>query len=349
MFENLNEIIFSIFLFLIVLFFYLHIQFQFKTSNEHEIYEIEQELSKEKLEEICDLRQPIILDTTEELSQLIPLFSKNNIVNEFSSYEIKIRNKQNIGTNDDMFIPIQLLIVDKLFSKDASHNYYSENNHDFLYESGLLKNIKSNDFIIKPQMSCNSLYDFMFGPENAETKLKYDVNYRNYIMPTDGQISVRLIPPKYEKYLNLEIDYEFFEHRSNVNVWNPQEKYMKKIKYLDVSLPVGKLLYIPPYWMYSIKFHQTSTLLFMKYQTYMNICAISPKLIMRLLQSHNIKSTYLKKVELKNIIEPSVQQLENTEQESSPPLTFDDIKIDEIKIEETKIDEIIITDDSSNK
>jgi hypothetical protein len=100
MFENFEEIILSIFVFLIVLFFYLHIQFQFKTSNDLEIYEIENEVSKEKLEEIFDLRQPVALNVTEELSQLMPLFERNNISKEFSSYEIKIRNKTNIGTPD---------------------------------------------------------------------------------------------------------------------------------------------------------------------------------------------------------------------------------------------------------
>ena len=51
----------TIFIFCIVLFLYLHIQFHLKTSNDLEIYTIE-EPSKEKLEEICDLRQPVIID-----------------------------------------------------------------------------------------------------------------------------------------------------------------------------------------------------------------------------------------------------------------------------------------------
>ena len=289
MFDNFEEIMFFIFIFIIVLFFYLHIQFQFKTSNDLEIYEIENEVSKEKLEEIFDLRQPVALNVTEELSQLIPLFEKNNISKEFPSYEIKIRNKKNIGTSEDMFIPIQHNIADKLFLKDSTQNFYSENNSDFLLETGLAKHIKINDFILKPHLSCNSKYDFL-------------------------------------------------EHRSEVNVWNPQENYkfaMQKIKCLDVVLPVGKILYIPPYWSYSIKLQKNSSLLTMKYQTYMNICALSPKLIINLLQTHNIKSTYLKKMELKNIAEPTIVEptiIESEKKEIQP--------IDFPEISETKIDEI---------
>jgi hypothetical protein len=304
MLDDLNEVIVSFFIFLIVLFLYLHIQYQLKTSDELEIYEIDQELSKTKMEEICDLRQPIVMDVTEELSQLIPIFGKNSLLNEYSSYEIKIRNKKNIGTIEDTFIPLQMSIADKLFNGDASLNFYSENNSDFLCESGLVKNIQMYDLILKPHFVCNSSYDVLFGTSNIETPLRYEHNYRNYIMTTEGTIKVRLIPPKYNKYLNTTTNYEFLEYISDVNVWNTQEKYkliMKKMKYIDVDLPVGKILYIPAYWLYSIKLCESSSILTMKYRTYMNMLAISPSLVINLLQNQNIKMNYLKKMELESI------------------------------------------------
>lgn len=308
--EGLNEIFFTIFIFLFVLFLYLHIQFQLKTSNELEIYEIENELTKEKMEEICDLRQPIVLDTTEELSQLIPIFSKSSLLNDFSSYEIKVRNKKNIGMDEDLFIPLQMNIANKLFLKDTSKNFYSENNSDFLNESGLIKFIRINDFILKPHLSCYSSYDVLFGTANVETPLRYEHNYRNYIMATEGRIIVRLVPPKYNKYCNMEIDYERMENRSEIDIWNTQEKYkiiIKKIKYLDVELPVGKILYIPAYWLYSIRICENSSLLLMKYRTYMNMITISPTLAMNWLQNQNIKTNYLKKMELESIAEEEIK------------------------------------------
>lgn len=307
MLEGLNEIIITIFIFLIVLFLYLHIQFQLKTSNDLEIYEIENELTKEKMEEICDLRQPIVLDTTEELSQLIAIFSKSNLLNEYSSYEIKIRNKKNIGTTEDLFIPLQISVADKLFSSDNLKNFYTENNSDFLNESGLIKFIRINDFILKPHLSCYSSYDVLFGTENVKTPLRYENSYRNYILSTEGLVTIRLIPPKYHKYCNIEIDYENLENRSEINVWDIQEKekykiIMKKIKYLDVELPVGKILYIPAYWLYSVKFDKNSSILLLKYRTYMNVITISPILAMNWLQNQNIKTNYLKKMELESMV-----------------------------------------------
>jgi hypothetical protein len=331
--ENLNEIIITFFIFLIVLFLYLHIQYQLKTSNELEIYEIEQELTKDKMEKICDLRQPIILDTTEELLELIPIFSKSSLLHEYSSYEIKIRNKKNIGTIEDLFIPLQISIADKLFLNDVSQNFYSENNSDFLYESGLVKNILKNDFILKPHLSCHSTYDVLFGSENVKTPLRYEHSYRNYIMVTEGSVKVKLIPPKYNKYCETETDYENLEHRSEIDVWDTQEKekekekykiIMKKIKYLDVELPVGKILYIPAYWLYSIKFDKNSSILMMKYRTFMNILAISPTLVMNLLQNQNIKINYLKKMELESMVSEK-----------------EDKKVEGEKVEEQKENEII--------
>jgi hypothetical protein len=320
MLEGLNEIIITIFIFLIVLFLYLHVQFQLKTSNELEIYEIENELTKEKMEEICDLRQPIVLYITEKLSQLIPIFSKSNLLQEYSSYEIKIRNKKNIGTIDDLFIPLQMSVADELFSSDVSQNFYSENNSEFLYESGLVKNILTNDFILKPHLSCNSTYDVLFGTENVKTPLRYEHSYRNYIITTEGLATIRLIPPKYNKYCDTETDYENLEYRSEIDVWDTQEKYkiiMKKIKYLDIELPVGKILYIPAYWLYSVKFNKNSSIIMMKYRTYMNILAISPILLINLLQNQNIKTNYLKKMELESMVsekkvEEKVKEKEET-------------------------------------
>jgi len=325
MIETLNDIIITLFIFLVVLFIYLHVNFQLKTSNELEIYEIDQELSKTKMEEICDLRQPIVFDATEELSQLIPVINRSNILHEYSSYEIKIRNKKNIGTFDDLFIPLQIGIADKLFTNDDLNNYYSENNNDFLNESNLLKIIHESDFIMKPYLCCNSLYDIIFGSNNVEIPLRYEHNYRNYIMSTEGNIIVKLIPPKYNKYCDVETDYENMEYRSAINIWNPQEKYkiaMKKIKYLDVELSVGRLLYIPAYWLYSVKFVGKSSALMMKYQTYTNVLTITPSLIMHLLQNQNIKTNYLKKIELETMA--SKKEV--------------DMEVDEVEVEKQNIE-----------
>ena len=299
MFENFNEFIIFIFIFLIILFFYLHIQYQLKTSSELEVYERDQELSKERLEEICNLRQPILLDTTEELIQLIEIFNKDYLSHEFSLYDVKIRNKKNIKTINDVSTPLQIGIAINLFKKDAHANYYSENNLDFLNESNLAKKIRMNDNILKPIMTCDYNYDFIFGANNASTPLKYEINYRNYILSTGENIKIRLIPPKYVNYFNIECDYERLEFISDANIWNIQPKYemaMKKVKYIDVDLPTGKILFIPAYWMYSINLEENGSALLFTYKTWMNIVSTSPILLKCFLQRQNTQTNYLKKI-----------------------------------------------------
>ena len=85
---------------------------------------------------------------------------------------------------------------------------------------------------------------------------------------------------------------ENFEFRSPVNPWDVQQQYkpdFDKIKCLEVNLIEGQMIYIPAYWWYSIEYSSETTICSFKYRTYMNVVAIMPKLIMRLLQSQNVK------------------------------------------------------------
>jgi hypothetical protein len=74
------NIILIVLIFCLVLFFYLHIYFHLKTSNDLEVYEIEQP-SKDKLEEICDLRQPVLFDFYNE--GLLEACSRENILDVY--------------------------------------------------------------------------------------------------------------------------------------------------------------------------------------------------------------------------------------------------------------------------
>ena len=60
------KLFFQFLIFLLVLFFYLHIYYHLKTSNDLELYTIE-EPSKDKLEEVCNLRQPVLFNFDNEL------------------------------------------------------------------------------------------------------------------------------------------------------------------------------------------------------------------------------------------------------------------------------------------
>lgn len=295
------KIIIGFFIFCIVLFIYLHIQFHLKTSDDLEMYEVDNP-SKDKLEEICDIRQPVLFDFDNE--KIIQTTSKDFISLNYPAFEIKIRNSKDIDYSSEIYMPLPLHTAIKLFEEDQNENYYSENNTDFLQETGVIKNLQYNDEFIRPNMVSNCFYDIMFGSTNTVTPFRHEINYRNYFLVTQGSIKIKLAPPKSSKYLYQKNDYENFEFRSPMNPWNIQPQYIAdfdKIKCLEFTLTQGKTVYIPAYWWYSIKFNKNSSIACFKYRTYMNNIAISPFIAMYALQIQNVKRNTVEKASLEDL------------------------------------------------
>lgn len=300
MLTNLNEIIVSLFVFCAILFFYLHIQFHLKTSDDLEIYEIDN-ASKERVEEICDLRQPVLIDLEESGYKIINSTNKQFLLDNYPVFEVKIRNKKDVTTESDICVPLQFHMAAKLFDEDPNASYFSEGNMDFLQETGAVKNMSYNDEFLRPYLVSNCYYDVMFASNHLETPFRYDLNYRNYYMVTQGSVMVKLSPPKSSKYLYPIQDYENFEFRTPVNPWDPQLKYradFDKIKCLEIELTPGKILHIPAYWWYSFKFGENSSVSCFKYRTYMNNIAISPHIFMYALQNQNVERKIARQIDL---------------------------------------------------
>jgi len=284
----MNIIIF-ILVFSIVLFIYIHIYYHFKTNNDLEILEINN-ISKERLEEICDLRQPLTMTID---NNIFKQFFLKNLLENYSSFDIKIRNIKNLDDNTELFLPLSLNDANKLMIEDKEGQYISENNNDFLIETSIIKDISVHDLFFRPYMLSNIEYDYIFGSKNSYTPLRYNLNYRNYFLVLQGKIRIKLTPPKNDKYLYCNKDYDNFEFRSPLNVWNIQDEYktdFNKMKFLEVDLEPGNIIYIPAYWWYSIQILEENTsILSFKYRTYMNNVAILPQIILKIMQKQNIK------------------------------------------------------------
>ena len=296
------KIIIGFFIFCLVLFVYLHIQFHMKNSQDLEMYEIEQ-ASKEKLEEICDIRQPVLFDFDNQ--KILETSNKDYINNNYYAFEIKIRNTKDTDPDTELFMPLPLHAAIKLFNEDKTSSYYSENNGDFLEETGVIKSMKYNDEFLRPYMVSNCNYDIMMGSNGTCTPFRYEVNYRNYFVLTQGSAQIKLAPPHSVKYLYPNYDYENFEFNSPVNPWAPQAKYIAdfdKIKCLEFTLNPGKTLFLPANWWYSIKFNTSNTSIScFRYRTYMNNIAILPYITLHALQIQNVKRNTVKKVSINEL------------------------------------------------
>ena len=290
------KLIFGLFIFCLVLFIYLHINFHLKKSNDLEMYEIDQ-ASKDKLEEICDIRQPVLFDFDNQ--PITETTSKKYISENYSAFDVKIRNVSDSG--DDLYTLLPLHAATKLFDEDKTAVYLSENNRDFLQETGVDKNFRYNDAFLRPYMVSNCNYDVLLGSADVCTPFRYEINYRNFFLLTQGSAQIKMAPPHSIKYLYPNYDYENFEFSSPVNPWNVQPKYsadFNKIKCLEFTLLPGKTLFIPAYWWYSIKFSSNTSISCFFYRTYMNNIAISPYIGLHALQIQNIKRNVVKKASI---------------------------------------------------
>ena len=290
--------IYIVLIFCLVLFFYLHVYFHLKTSNDLEVYEIEFP-SKNKLEEICDLKQPVFFNFQNE--RLLETCQRATILDTYGAFDVKIRNLREMDKeNENVYIPLAFSNALNVLKEDSEKKYLIENNGEFLEETCIVKSYKYNDAFLRPYMVSQCNYDLLLAGAGVQTPFRYELNYRHYLLVTEGSIKIKLAPPKSSKYLYPHYDYENFEFSSPLNPWQIQPQYkadFDKIKCLDVIMQKGQILYLPPYWWYSIEFGADTTVCTFKYKTYMNTVAILPQLIMKLLQSQNVKRNHMKKMQ----------------------------------------------------
>ncbi len=289
--------ILTLIIFAVVLFLYLHIYYYIKNSNDLEVYTIDNP-SKDGLEEICNLRQPVAFKFENE--NLLETCNIGSFETNYGPFDIKIRNTKNNDDTSLFHVPLILSESIIVFEKDENNCMITENNSDFLEETGASKHFSYNDSFLRPPLVSNCIYDFYSGSIGSSTPLRYELNYRNFFYVTSGNISVKLICPKYSKYLYLDKDYENLEFRSPFNVWDIQDNYkydFAKVKVLDIELKRGDIIFIPAYWWYSIRFNRISSVCVFKYRTFMNNVAIFPHIFTSFLQNQNIKNDIVKKFE----------------------------------------------------
>lgn len=270
--------------------------FHLNTSDDLEVYTIEN-VSKDRLEEICNLKQPVLFEYTNE--NLIESVNIGKMEELYGAFDVNFRNIASNDAESEVYLPILLSEVVKLFQNKLNNKIIIEKNDEFLNETGLLKVYRYNDSFLRPPLVSICKYDFMSGSEESYTPLRYNINHRNFYLVTSGKIKLKLIPPSNSKYLQKENDYDIFEFGSPVNPWDVQDIYkpeFDKVKVLDLELVKGQIIHIPPYWFYSIKYVKVSSICVFKYRTYMSTISILPNLLMGLLQQQNIKRQIANKI-----------------------------------------------------
>jgi len=285
----------SLLVFVIILFLYIHIFHHYKTSNDLEVYTLD-DPSRDRIEEVCNIGQPFVFNLKKDI---LNIFRLDYLEKKFGQFDVQIRNINEKEDDEvELYLPFELKNAKRVLRNEENNAYITENNVDFLKDSGLIRILNQADEFLRPPMISNSYYDYVSGTNETTTPLRYNINYRNYICVTEGKVTLKLICPKDTKFLKEVKDYENFEFRSPINIWKVQDKYrdeISKIKTLDVELEKGSIIYIPAYWWYSIKFGESASICTFQYRTYMNNVAILPEITLHFLQKQNIKHNSMKK------------------------------------------------------
>jgi hypothetical protein len=245
-------------IFVTIVIIYLHVIWQYKHSEDLEIYEMDY-VSNKGLQEVCNIKQPVLFN----MQNWEPRFY--NAV----SYTVlnKLTQDINLKDNNDYFsarpettidyvtLPLQGIL--RLMKTDNKACYFSENNAEFIEESGLVSEYRLMDKCFKPLFSANTTYDLLIGSRNVCTPLRYHNQSHRFCSITTGKVRVKMTPWRSRKYLDIIRDYDNYDFFTNMNVWYPlpEHKHVyNQMRFLEFDIDAGNVLFIPPYWFYSIRF-----------------------------------------------------------------------------------------------
>ena len=270
------ETLYAIIVFIIMLIIYSQIMFQLKKGDDMEIYEIDYTNNKD-LNNSANLKHPIIFEFS-KFDNILKDYSLKYLTNEYGSFDVIVKEPEDYHTDKPSNpVVISLSAAESLTKTDTSSKYYSDQNQPFIYETGLDKYYKQFDKFFQPMFSVFSKYDVIFGSSGTTTPLSYHTYERRFIYVNGGKITVKMTPWRSSKYMVVNKDYANYEFTSPLNVWKPQENYeagFKKMKFLDFTVHPGNVLYIPPFWYYSVKIEDDDGLIYlMDYGSPMNITA----------------------------------------------------------------------------
>ena len=265
----------------IVIVLYIHIHFQLHTSNDLEVYEIAMP-NKTKLEEVCNFKQPVLFDYYEETIANCTSVA----LDEYSAFDVTVFDHSHTG------IPIPLEKARELF-KTGDHATFQ--NEIFLQETMARRYFDLTDLTLRPPMVMSITHDVLFGSTNYTTRLQYNTSCRNYFVVTQGTITVKLTPPRNTPFMKEIKKYDTQEFFSDLNPWSDTNK---KVKFLEFVVPVGKLLFIPAYWWYSIRLEKDACVCIFHYKTLANLIATLPDIGMGILQRHNTTTKVLPVINL---------------------------------------------------
>jgi len=265
---------FSFFIvFIVVVFFYLHITAHYRKGEDLELFETDF-INNTKLQESCEVRQPLMIVGVPGIAKLP---SRGDLLKGNEKYEGSIRDLAQWKLVPSRPIAMEDLVdgtrprslemekILRALESDRDGIYVSEGNEGFLEEVGLWKIFqKWGDERFCPTYNVSKQYDVLMGSKGACTPLRYHTAYRKFLVARgggvfggDGNLVVRMTPWKSRKrmeWLRDDIGRETVSTMMAFGGRADQREEWSRVRFLEFIVPEGQVLYLPPYWWYSVQF-----------------------------------------------------------------------------------------------
>lgn len=354
------NILYAILVFFLVGLVYSHLVHEFAPTTPPklpvEVYELDYQ-DPYQFQEVCRVQQPVVILDPPAYPSVVP--SLQECMRQFPKHSLCIKNRLDFPQDTTgIDVPLHTAVRDlfmgtekdtkKATEKGESH-YFTENNgttpQGFLCKTGLDRRIAEEaDPALAPPMTLYKNCDWMTGGPGVTTPLRYHTYNRKYLRVIEGpSIRIKLIPWS-QSTLHERRDYDTYTFVSGVNPWNPHPTHRADVdrmtetgQMVEVELHCGQMLYVPPYWWYSIQYSSISTTVVIEhtYATYMNRLASIGDLMRHWLQRQTTMQIVLRTFQ--GAVTPAKESIDSSDVSSDVSCPYDDDAIDPHVVESTSV------------
>jgi hypothetical protein len=282
---------YAIAVFFLVVLVYSHLIQEFPASagaTAAEVYELDYS-DPATFQDTCRVRHPVVILDPPAYPSSIP--TRQECLRRFPQHTLYVKHRQDYPLDvegiDVRFDTAMQGMFSTSVVTDASRSpYFTENNgNGFLREAGMDQTLaeEGDDAALAPPMTSYRAYDWMTGGAGGTTPLRYHTYSRRYWRVVEGpSVRIKLIPWTYSRLLHERRDYDAYEYFSEVDVWDPHAnakpahaadlaRIAASRGIAEIELHCGQMLYLPPYWWYSVQYPSAGTVIVEHtYATYMN-------------------------------------------------------------------------------
>lgn len=285
----------TLIIFFVILFTYIHLQYQLKTGEDLDIYEYEY-VSLKGLQEITQYKQPVLFALD------LPSIRENPYLDPMC---VKDRRDYFKSNNRVDSISLSSRSARGLIDTDSNSLFYSDRNQTSIAHSEIwTKWFESLDSYLRPAFTVYREYDVLYGSHKTQTiAVHYKESHSYLYLPCETNathIRIKMTPMK---SIENVTDYTYYEFWTKTNLFGTQ------IRCLDFMVKPGYVLYVPPYWFYSIEFQdKTNEVCMVKYTTGANLLANAKHIGMYYMQQQNIQEKWWKQLAADDSVETKPEE-----------------------------------------